>query len=336
LRIELDKQSIIKYLFVTAIVLMFFRFGVDHFIKAKPADDYSITKPAEIDSLLLNTFSAYGIEPGWIKKIPHGKLNPDTTEYFKVQVPSDLPIPVLLNGIGRNLALKNIDVSSKELEVNGHTVLSLIAGKRTVCHAEFIVDKLLIRKAADFGLILNKFYELSDKESAGMLSIPEKFAAVLIPSPASEKMKDSITNYEKEYVILINDNIDEPKYKIESDFESRRIKNAVSEIIGTFSNAKLFLIDDGSKLYKSDAGNLIFNEFKKRKITLSRLSDFTYLHEHDGQDIQYYFRRLCESNTGSEKKVVIINAEDFGSLLHEIELFRNRGYKFVLPSVLNL
>jgi hypothetical protein len=315
---------------------MFFRFGVDHFTKAKPVEEYSIANPREIDSLMLYTLNEYGIETGWIKKIPHGKINRDTTEYFQIKVPPDLPIPVLISGIGRSFSPKNIDVSSKELEVNGHTILSLTSGKKNVCHAEFVVDKLLVRKAADFGIILNRFYELSDKESGRLLSIPEKFAAVLIPSPVTEKMKDSIANYEKEYVILINDNIEEPKYKLESDFESKRIKNAISEIIRIFGNAKLFLIDDGSKLYKSGVYNLISKEFEKRKLPLNKISDYIYIHEHNGQDIQHYFRKICGSYTNSEKKTLVVDAEDFTGLLHEIELFRNKGYKFVLPSVLNL
>lgn len=318
-----------------AIFLMLVRVGVDHFSKPLPEKEIPFTNFKDVDSILIKTFSEYGIEPGWIKKSVSKKAKNDTIEYFKIQVPGDLPVPVLINGLSKKFSALDINVSSKEVEVNGKTVASLLNGKKVICRTEFNVDKLLLRKAANFGFILNGYYDLSESDRNRIVGIPEKFAAVLIPSPDCEKMKDRIIKSEKEYVVLLDDNITEPKYLMDDEFSEKRNRDAVTEIVKTFENAKLFLVDNNSKLYKSAVFNLISKEFAKRNLPLVKINKYKLLEESGDSDFHSILENICDKSTNGENKAFLVNAGDFYQLTNEIEEFRNKGYKIIPPSSFN-
>ena len=98
------------------------------------------------------------------------------------------------------------------------------------------------------------------------------FGYYVIPSKESAEFVKKHLKLKKEYVVLLNDDIDELKYKLKNDYSEARLKSSIRSIIGSFPNAAFILVDDNSNLFKSSIFNFVANEFEKRNIKLIKKS----------------------------------------------------------------
>ena len=223
---------------------------------------------------------------------------------FSVKVPKDLPIVLILQEMNYVFNNKNVEIKSSENKIGGKTLLDFISGDETKLEVVFNYDAKVERKSVRVGFLVNRFSGDTETDSL-LLDFPENFAIVLIPSKSSAEFVKKIIQNRKEYVIYLNDSIDELEYELKSNYSISRLKSAIRTIVGAFPQSVFFLIDDKSDLYNSPAYRLIKEEMGKRKIRLIDKNSFNELAEADGKNINDVFDNSLNKLQGGEDKVFI-------------------------------
>ncbi len=286
----------------------------------------------EISVKFQNILSGYGISQTSIEQ-----LNSKDTSVinYKISVPQDLPVPVILLGLTGGFYDDGVEVKSKEAVMNGKSFATIEDNGSVILNLEFNIDKKSFREIFFLGFILDEFYDLSDNEMERILNIPEKFAVVLYPSEKSFSLKKKIIRSEKEFVTIINDELNEPAYKLSPGMEVKRFRRSLRSIISNFSDTKLFLIDENSEVYNSELAKLIEEGFAKRKMRLVKLGDFFNLKQVEGETLEQSFEKYLNGIPVGSNGIFVANANQIDEIIPLIEKHRKKGTRFVSPSGLN-
>ena len=323
-----DKKKIVNILFGVAVFILAATLVVGKLSK-KNNQNKSEENSEVIESQFKNALFNLGIKEDWITK----QKGDNKPLKFSVKVPKDLPIVLILQEMNYVFNNKNVEIKSSENKIGGKTLLDFISGGETKLETAFNYDANVVRKSVRVGFLVSRFKGNTETDSL-LLDFPENFAVVLIPSKSSAEFVKKIIQNRKEYVIYLDDNIDELEYKLKSNYSISRLKSAIRTIVGAFPQSVFFLIDDKSDLYNSPAYRLIKEEMGKRKIRLIDKNSFNELAEVDGKNISYVFDNSLSKLQGGEDKIFITSAEDFLSLKLEIIKYRKLGYRFSNPSAL--
>ena len=114
----------------------------------------------EIDSLFRLSLHSFGLLDDWIKEIKSSKLD----KSYKVKIPKDLSIPVILVEINSNFLETDVRINSVEKIFSGRTILEIKSKDEIKLRADFDYDKSIFRSAGTAAFMLEKF-ELSSFES---------------------------------------------------------------------------------------------------------------------------------------------------------------------------
>ncbi|MDP4172868.1 MAG: hypothetical protein Q8933_02770 [Bacteroidota bacterium] len=332
----MKKQKIITYLLIASFILLVINIVVDKIVKQLPKEpEKTDLTPGEISERFENVVREFGIDKDWIKsKTPKEKTSVSDISSFEIRIPQGLPVAVVLNELNRTFLDENVTLTSKETTKGKITTLKILSNKNIMLQADFIPDATLTRKTANLGFIIDDIDKISDKKVDEILSLPESFAFSLVPSDRSEKLKQKILASSKEYVVLFNDDIDEVRFKLSPDYNDKRLKGSIRNILGSFSESKLYIIDEKSDLFKSSVNAILEKDFDARKLKLFPMNSFVTVKGKNEQDLQSLFSYYCQSSNSSGNKVFLISADDFIELKSVLETFRKRGYRFVFPSSL--
>jgi hypothetical protein len=327
-----NKNQILTYLLVIAIILLFINVLTDKFIypeKLKLDKQLSVSTVNKIFEIELKDFR---IDSLWIKKkkIKNNRID-SLTFIYKVRIPKDLPVILVLSEINKKFNYPSVKINSREKKLNKATLLSINNNNMKILQAELEVDTNIVRKSVSFGFIVKDIDKMSKSELLGFLNTPEEFCAILVPSVNSEFIKDKIVENQKEYLILLNDDLEDQKYKFDEKFSKQRLQNSLREILLNFKEAKLYLFDPNSDLCNSTLFGYIKKEFDKRKIKLIPINKFKSLAAKGDNALTAVFK--SKLNEKSESKVYLVNIDDFNSLQNEIINQRLKGNKLVFPSV---
>jgi hypothetical protein len=214
---------------------------------------------------------------------------------------------------------------------SGRTIFEIKLKDEIKLRADFDYDKNIIRSAGTAAFILENF-ELSSFEDSLLMEIPEPFSPLLIPSTENLILRKFITDKQKTYSILLNDDIPELKYKLKSDYSQNRLKGSLFSIINDFSSATYFFIDDQSDLFNSSVYSYLKDELVKRKIKIVKLSYLQKLNFSEINALINSFDTYLKNAEEGESITFLISADNFRNLLPEIERYRKVGYKIVHPS----
>ena len=206
---------------------------------------------------------SFGLLDDWIKETKSSKV--DYT--YKVKIPKDLSIPVILAGINSNFWESGVTINSVEKIFSGRTILEIKLEDEIKLRADFDYDRNIFRSAGTAAFILENF-ELSSFEDSLLLEIPEPFSPLLIPSTENLILSKFIIDKQKNYSLLLNDDIPELKYKLKDSYSQNRLKGSLLSIINDFSSATYFFIDDQSGLFNSSVFSYMKDELIKRKIKI--------------------------------------------------------------------
>lgn len=281
----------------------------------------------QIDSLFKFSLNSFGLLNEWIKEVRNKK----TEKSYKVRLPFDLSIPVVLSEINSNFFGTNVTVSSVEKSFSGRTILTISKRDRIILSSEFKYDKKIFRSTRMLAFIIKDF-ELSESEDSLLIKIPEPFSTLLIPSSKNTKLAKYITNLNKSYSILIDDDISEIKYRLNENYSQKRLKSSLKLIINDFSDASFILFDDSSDLFASQSFGYIKLELEKRKINMLLLSELQLLFFDNEIEIKNAFDNYLKMTGEGEGMLFLVTADGFRTLLPEIERYRKTGIKIVHPS----
>lgn len=327
----MNKEKAIQYLFISAAVLLILNVFAE---LLGPSEDVENPKEqslntGSIEKNFVKTLYSFGLKEDWIKRSKKG-----TSAQYKIKLPSDIPIPTILSELNRNLLYKGIKIKSQEVKINGNARIEIIEMNRTVLKAEFVYDAGIIRRSPEFGILLLDIEDLSGDMLLQALNFPVHFSAVIVPNDENKNLTIELNKYGKEYISLLNNDVQVNNFQLDPDYSKVRLKAAVVQIASNFSDSKLFMFDGQSDLAKSSTFAFVKGEFKKRGIELIRSGKHKTLKSNTTEELASLLRFYVDSGQ-HEGEVFAFDAEDFLSIKDEFLALKKKGAKFVLPSQLN-
>ena len=328
MKFNFNNKSALQILFGAALILLIPNLVLD-IIDNKNNSISSKTElsSAEIDSLFRLSLHSFGLLDDWIKVSKSSKVD----KSYKVKIPKDLSIPVILVEINSNFWESEVTISSVEKIFSGRTILEIKSKDEIKLRADFDYDKSIFRSAGTAAFILENF-ELSSFEDSLLLDIPEPYSPLLIPSTENLILCKFIIDKQKTFSLLLNDDIPELKYKLKDSYSQNRLKGSLRSIINDFSSATYFFIDDRSDLFNSSVFSYLKDELAKRKIKILKLSNLQKLDFSEINVLISSFDTFMKNTREGESITFLISADNFIHLLPEIMSYGKIGYKIVHPS----
>ena len=327
------KRRTVYILFVVAILLLASNLLLNKLLpETNPKHEAFILSGSEINNRFLQAVNNFGLEENWIvvRKLSN---KPDSLfSSYKIKLPPDLPIPVLIREIQTELSSDSVEIKSIEKKMGGRTKLKIYSGGFLKLTSEIDYDKKFVRKRGSVGFFIEDI-SFDDQEDSLLFDVPESFAVLLTPSKENKKHSKFILNKSKEFALLLDDEIDDLEFKLSEGHSNNRILNSVKSIIGSFSRAIFFVIDDESELFRSEVFPVISAELEKRNIKLLHKSTFYQLENNEETDLIDSFDSLIKQLV-QEKLIILTNVEEFRLLLPEIARYRKVGFKFINPSLI--
>jgi hypothetical protein len=328
MKFALSKSRIVQILLSVVIVLIVVNIILEKYFQSR-------TLPGEISAATINqrfnsALNNYNLDSSWIVRDRIRNNTDDSLKFkYNVNVPADLPVSLLIREIQNLFDTSEVNIYSAEFKSNRTTDIKISSGGHLKLEALLRTNTAVLRKTDTIGFVLKGIEKLNNEELNTLLLLPEHFACILIPSKHSQELLKLLRENQKQAAVLLNDDIPELEFKLKTGYSGRRIKNSVVSIIRKFYNAAFFVVDDKSDIYKSVHYKMIKNEFVKRNLLLISRDKFEVLTDSSPEDIVSKIR-----NRTDNKKVFLINAEEFLEMPPLLAGLRKTGYKFINPSAL--
>jgi hypothetical protein len=285
----------------------------------------------EIDKIFHTALNNYGLSKNWIIKKRIKNISDDSLySTYIIKVPKNLPIPLLILELQDLFWDDDVNLKAEEFTPAKKTIIKLSSQNHLKVAAEFSYDENLNREHGYAAFMVYDFPFDDENKKDELLKTPEPFYVVLPPSTSSKSQIDRINKSEKRYAILLDDNIDELVFKLDGKYSEDRLKRSIREIVGTFSNAVFFIIDDRSDLFESEKFRFIENEFRKRNIKIVHKSKLSSL-DANSLNVDGKFQDFMLTVKKNDEKVLLVTADEFLSIAQLIPLYRKIGYKFIYP-----
>lgn len=329
------KKSFTKYLLITAVVLLLINVAIDLIKKpAKKNNEQSRElSTQQIDSVFLSVLDQYGIEKEWIStskiKIPY---EDSISKQFTVKLPADLSIPLIIKDVNKIIENDITGFASEEKKIFGTTEIRIYTNELLKFKAVLIPDAETIRHRNQLSIIISDAYDLGSSDFNSFLSVPYVLSAVVVPGDAAVTQADSLKKYSKEFVVLLNNENKETKFRLESGDQKELLKNSVINIVSGFRKAVLFCVDEQSKLFNSTIYNFVRDDFKRHGIKLVHENEFLQIAGDDDSELISKFRYHCEDKSGGNQKIFLISFDDFLKIRPELEKFRKKGNQVIALS----
>ncbi|GAB6283521.1 MAG: hypothetical protein STSR0008_22940 [Ignavibacterium sp.] len=321
----LKKEKVLRILFVVALVLLTFNILIEKIYNSNNTNNQKKISSEEINNLFLTSIKNFSIDDSLIYKIKKSSKKIKAKHNYQIIVPADLPIPILLKDIYNIFSDYPIKIVSNEIEINNKSVLEIFSDKEEI-YCEFIIDRKIVRNKGSIAFIINTLESLSNENISELLNSPEILTFAIRPSYNSEKLIKKVNSYSlKDVMLLLDDNITESDFELNSTFTKNKLRYNLSLIYKIFPSINSFLIDTESNLYNSQNYSFIKNELIKRKIKLYKTNDFNSINEKNKNN---FFSSSI--NLPKEKvKIYFLNGELFLSLINEIVQLKKTGIKIV-------
>jgi hypothetical protein len=329
-----DKKKLIQILFGLAFVFLVANLIVNKIIHYHYTPIEKARSAYFINSRFLVALQSYGLKSDWVKKTKRFRKEDDSLNYkYRVEVPKDLPIALLLDEIEDSLGVNGIVIKSNELKIGGTTLLKVFSGDNLKLQAEFNYDENIHRDAGTVGFIVKDAGQLSSSNFEKLIRLPERFALLLSPSKKTAGLQQEIISAQKEICVLISDESTDLTFKMKAGFPMDRIRNSIYSIISDYSNAAFFVLDNKSALYNSPSMSSIKKILDKSKIKYIKLSDCSVLNSGGTDAIRNQFEKIVMLSKAKPKSILMLTPDELYSQLPELVKFRKIGYQFVRPSV---
>jgi len=326
------RSNLLLSLFVLAIILLVINVLIKSNYTATNSGE-QLLDAKEIRQRFLNILDDFGIDDKLIKEsLSKDEFSGRKIPLLKIQVPEDLSIPEILQDIYRSFAKDSLKYSSVEKVKGGKSVLVLIKGKSAILQAEFNYAKNIFRNKGTFAFII-KDVDPGNQSTTTLIESSAEINFLIRPDSKYTQVLDLMKANDKQFSILIDDDISEQKYKLGPAFSEQRIIAVVKTLVKDFSNATCFIIDDKSEFYNSPNRLIMTRELNKRNIKLFTLLDFVNLD--NNENIVEYFAKVVENLNRDKGEIILLDETSYRALIPEIKKYKRKGYK-VLNSCLLL
>jgi hypothetical protein len=327
------QQRILASLFVLAILLLAANILVGKVFQT----ENTIISPRslsaeEVDSLFLTAFESFGLESSIVKKqkIKEVKIDSDYPSY-SFNLPGDLPIPVFISELNELFTSYDAEVHSEEKRNSGRTLITIFSENEIKLTASADYNRELKREAATIGFLIHINDNTSKADIDNLVNIPEPFSLLFTPSLVMKSFISANGNSNRQFALLLGDETIDLDFKFDSGYSERRLKSSVRNLLGAFSKAVFFVIDDNSSFSNSKVYPFIEKEIIDRKIKLVKKSELNLI-SGSVSNVADQFRDMLNTADNDSSILLLCTPEDFTNLLPEIRSFRKIGYKYTVPS----
>ncbi len=302
----------------------------DFLINHKKSPGINELSIKQMDSVFFDVLNEYALDSSWISKRKIRQPENDSVQQeYSVILPKDLPVPYIIQDLDNKFDKDITALVAHEKKSFGTTVIKIYSNESLKLQAVFEPNPDLIRDRNNLYFILKDAYLLSMPELKKLLASPFPLTFCLLPSDNSSAVKDTIQNYSKDYAVWINDNISDNKFRMEAVYQKELLRSSIKNIIESYKNASLFIIDSRSKLYNSTVYNFVRDYFKSWGIKLYNDTDFILLHGDTNAELFSLMKYYANVKDSSRDKVCIVDKDDFDLLKDELELLKKKGNKFL-------
>ena len=330
MKFSFTKNNIIQLLLLIVILLLAVNIILEKLFTPALSDLEKTLPSSVINKRFLTALHNYNMDSSWISAKKLKKDDDDSLRFsYKVDVPADLPVSLLIREIQNQFDTSEVNIQSTEFRKENSTELNISSGGYMKLKAVMLYNREINRNTDTIGFVLTGINGLSNEDLNNLLLLPEHFAGALIPSKHSQELMKTLRSSQKEAAVMLNDDISELEFKLKTSYSSRRIKNSIISIIGKFYKAAFFIIDENSDIYNSIHYKLIKDEFSKRKIKLIKWDSFAELKNISGENLVSEIRSSKNNN-----EIFRFSASEFLEMPPLLETLRKTGYKFAPPSVL--
>lgn len=335
MKFSFNRKELIIVLFSLVIFLLILNIVLSKIFKhsenqIKKIELYS----GEIKDRFISGIHNFGIKNDWIDEDKKNVKGGDSLKfYFKVKVPKDLPIALLLNEISNSFQLGEITSVSREKKANGTTNMYLSSGGFDKLKAEFVYDPEIRRTSCSLGFLVYGIAILDPIMQDQLIKVPELFTAVLIPSKESLEISKRLKTNDKNYAVILNNDINDLDYKLASNYSIERLKLSIRSILGNFSDAVAYLYNSNSGFTSESKFAFINKEFEKRNVRFIDINKFELIDER-GTSLDISFEQIMNKANENKTDLIFISADNYLKLKPLILKYRKVGYRFINPSTI--
>lgn len=325
------RSNLLLSLFVLAIILLVINILIKNNFTASNSEE-QLLDAKEIRQRFLNILDDFGIDNKLVKEsLSKDEFSGRKIPLMKILVPEDLSIPEILQDIYQSFAKDSLVFSSVEKVKDGKSTLALLKGRLAILQAEFNYAKNIFRNRGTIAFIIKDV----DPENQSTTSLMESSARInflIRPDSKYTQVLELMKENDKQFSILIDDDIMEQKYKLGPAFSEQRVVAVVKTLVKDFANATCFIVDDRSEFYKSSNRLVLIRELTKRNIKLFTFSDFVHLD--NNENIVKSFGKVIENLNRDKGIVILLSEPSYRALIPDIKKYKKMGYKVLNSSQL--
>jgi hypothetical protein len=325
------RSNLLLSLFVLAIILLVINIFIKNNFTSSNSEE-QLLDAKEIRQRFLNILDDFGIDNKFIKEsLSNDEFSGRKIPLMKILVPEDLSIPEILQDIYQSFAKDSLVFSSVEKVKDGKSTLTLLKGRLAILQAEFNYAKNIFRNRGTIAFIIKDV----DPENQSTTSLMESSARInflIRPDSKYTQVLELMKENDKQFSILIDDDIIEQKYKLGPAFSEQRVVAVVKTLVKDFANATCFIVDDRSEFYKSSNRLVLIRELTKRNIKLFTFSDFVHLD--NNENIVKSFGKVIENLNRDKGIVILLSEPSYRALIPDIKKYKKMGYKVLNSSQL--
>jgi len=323
----LIKRKFIYGLISFSLLLIAANIYIDNFFTKSEPVIREISK-TEIENGFTKTLIDHGIDDEWIKKIDVDRTAADSIDYiYRVKIPTDVSITSIIKDLNETFMNEPLLIESKERKNYSNSTVKFYSNDIVKLEAYLNHDKKIRRKFATYSFIVNA----DNIRINEMLKIQIPFSIAITPSVTNAKQISRLNELNKSYVILLDDKIENSKYKLDKDFSKEKLIRSIKSILFSFGRNRVYIIDDNSSIYNSKSYNLLKDELVKRNIKFIIKSSLTKLSADSKNELFSLFEFYSTSLKKKEGKIFLINYNNFVTLQDPLEKQIKRGDRIILP-----
>jgi len=327
--LELQKK-LISILFAIALVLILTDIIIDKIDADKPKVKLNEVSSKQLEERLFTALNNYGIKENWIEKRNFKNHPGDSLTYrFFITLPGDLPHLEVLREFFSLNPETDVKIRAREEKQDTRTLLKVSVNDEQKLEATFRTIPDTLRNYPTLTFLITKMSELSREQSEHLLAMPYSTGICIPPTPDGDVLRERAKFYNKQFFVMINDQLQEP-YILEPDETKSELNKAIQKITTEYKGATGFIIDNNSELYNSVIFSFLRDRFAEKNCVLYSMARYKKLDSESIDDLLSRIYFYAKSSGPDEKKLFLIPAEKFHNIIDDINKLRKFGYKLLV------
>ncbi len=323
------KKKLIYSLVIAAFILLIINILVETFSTPEVIVVKNELSCSRIDEIFITSLWDYGIVESWItaKDINNSEYDSLAHVYY-IQIPQDLQIVNVIAGLSESFNKKPVKLVTEERKNHSNSTVKIFSNG--VLKLEAFLDKAddLQREYAEISFIVQSPDQIDSDLKNKLEHIDIGYTLLFTPSIDLKNELEKIKKINSSFALLIDDDIDEDKYVLDTDDSKNKLARNVINIISDYGRNIPYILNEKSEIYNSVAFAYIREEFTKREIVLSKLSDYHDLRGKPIEQLKSILKFHCENGKGKQRRYLLVSITEFLNLKTEVKYYKRLGNRF--------